>query len=55
MKLNEFGNIAVKNFLSLSNRFKTVEIDSNILMPNHLHTIIIKNNQQNVGVELALP
>ena len=45
---NEIGNLAFKNFFDLPNRFKNIEIDANIFMPNHLHAIIIINNPQPV-------
>jgi REP element-mobilizing transposase RayT len=41
--------------LDLPNRFKNIEVDAYVLMPNHLHTIIILNGCKTVGVELALP
>ncbi|MCX6154601.1 MAG: transposase [Candidatus Kapabacteria bacterium] len=59
MELNEKGNLAIKILLDLPNRFNSIEIDSYIIMPNHLHTIIIINQPEyesrTVGVELALP
>jgi len=55
MVINEIGNLVVKNLLDLPDRFKNMEIDANIIMPNHLHAIIILKEQKNVGLELALP
>jgi putative transposase len=55
MITNEIGNLAAKILFDLPNRFKNIEIDEFILMPNHLHTIIIINEYPTVGVELALP
>ena len=38
--LNEIGNIAKSNWLTLPQRFPTLEIDEYIIMPNHMHGII---------------
>lgn len=38
--LNDLGNIAQTNWLTLSQRFPTIEIDEYIIMPNHMHGII---------------
>jgi len=40
---NELGNIAVKFFKEIPKHFKNTEIDENIIMPNHVHGIIIIN------------
>ena len=42
--LNTYGNIIENNLLDLSDRFKSVEIDYYVIMPNHLHCIFILNN-----------
>jgi REP element-mobilizing transposase RayT len=55
MITNEIGNLATKYLFDLSNRFKIIEVDAYVLMPNHLHIIIIINDRKTVGVELALP
>ena len=46
MLTNEIGNLTINILFDLPNRFKNVEIDYSILMPNHLHTIIIINESQ---------
>ncbi len=38
--LNDIGNIAQTNWLSLPQRFPNIEIDEYIIMPNHMHGII---------------
>lgn len=40
---NELGNIAVKFFEEIPKHFKNTEIDEFIVMPNHVHGIIITN------------
>ncbi|MBT4722779.1 transposase, partial [Candidatus Falkowbacteria bacterium] len=44
MKLSEIGEIAEKFWIEISNRFKNVELDEFILMPNHLHGILKLTN-----------
>ncbi len=41
---NELGNIAVKFFEEIPKHFKNTEIDGYIVMPNHVHGIIIIND-----------
>jgi len=44
MKLNEYG-VIVQNYLDqISGHFPNVEIDLHIIMPNHVHGIIVINN-----------
>ncbi len=53
--LNEYGKIVNNIINELPIRFKNIIIDCYVIMPNHLHLIIkIINNEENVGVELAL-
>jgi REP element-mobilizing transposase RayT len=41
---SELGNIAVKYFEKIPEHFKNTEIDEHIIMPNHVHGIIIIND-----------
>jgi REP element-mobilizing transposase RayT len=43
--LNDYGLIIEKNLLYLMERFKSVEIDYYVIMPNHFHVIIILDNE----------
>jgi REP element-mobilizing transposase RayT len=43
--LNDYGLIIEKNLLYLMERFKSVEIDFYVIMPNHFHCIIILENE----------
>ena len=40
---DKLGNIAIKFFEEIPKHFKNTEIDENIIMPNHVHGIIIVN------------
>jgi len=56
MHLNEYGNIANKYWLDLSERYPNIMLDEYIIMPNHIHGIIfIQNNDNTVGVIHELP
>ena len=44
MKLNKYGNYAFKFFEDIPNHFKCVEIDYFVIMPNHVHGIVIIND-----------
>lgn len=60
MILNKFGKIAQQCWLEIPKHFPNVELDEFIVMPNHIHGIIlindtpIENNIINVGVTLAV-
>ena len=54
MQLSECGEIVEKCWEELSQRFPEIQLDQFIIMPNHIHAIIIINDF-NVGVGLALP
>ncbi|PSB02232.1 transposase [Merismopedia glauca] len=41
MQLNELGKIARSHWQQLSQRYQNLQIDESIVMPNHLHGIII--------------
>ncbi len=45
IQLNQYGKIVEDNLLKLYQRFTTVEIDYYVIMPNHIHFIIILNNE----------
>ena len=40
-KLNEFGKIAADTFLQIPQHFDCIEIDKFVIMPNHVHAIVI--------------
>ena len=43
-RLTEYGKITENQLLALENRFKSIEINKYVIMPNHIHCIIIINN-----------
>ncbi|MBD2293049.1 transposase [Anabaena sphaerica FACHB-251] len=54
MKLNTNGEIARGSWLSIPRHFQNVELDEFVIMPNHLHgIIIIVNNSNAEGEALA--
>jgi len=52
MKLNGAGKIINRFWLKIPKRFKNVELDKYIIMPNHLHGIIVIND---IGRENRAP
>lgn len=44
MHLNSFGNIAQSHWQKLTNYYSYLELDEFIIMPNHLHGILILND-----------
>jgi putative transposase len=48
MKLNNLGRIVKNQWLWLAKQYSYVELDEFVVMPNHVHGIII-NNQNHVG------
>ena len=53
IKLNTNGEIARGSWLSIPRHFKNVELDEFVIMPNHLHGIIIIESSEVVGEALA--
>ncbi|MBW1849412.1 MAG: hypothetical protein JRJ27_20320, partial [Deltaproteobacteria bacterium] len=51
-KLTDLGNIIDKQWRDISNQYDNVDIDEFIIMPNHIHGIIIIN-KRTVGTGLA--
>ena len=45
IQLTEFGKIANAEIIDLENRYKFVKIDKYVIMPNHIHAIIIIQNK----------
>ncbi len=53
IKLNTNGEIARGSWLSIPRHFKNVELDEFVIMPNHLHGIIIIESSEVAGEALA--
>lgn len=45
VSLNDYGILIEKYLFDLSERFKSVEIDYYVIMPNHFHCILILVNE----------
>ena len=43
--LSAFGKIANEEILHLENRYTNIHIDKYVIMPNHIHAIIVINNK----------
>ena len=41
MKLNNFGKIIQKEWINLKDRYSNLQLDHYIIMPNHIHGIIV--------------
>jgi len=54
MILNECGTIAKREWEKLDKRFPQIELDEYIIMPNHMHGIIIISDAVGAIHELAL-
>ena len=44
-QLSLYGKIAEEQLLLLENRYPTIKIDKYVIMPNHIHAIILINNE----------
>ena len=44
MELNQYGNIVNQCWLDLPNHYKNIRLDAFVIMPNHVHGIIIIDN-----------
>ena len=44
IKLSKYGKLAKEQLLDLENRYKTIKIDKYVIMPNHIHIIVISDN-----------
>ncbi len=53
MILNEYGEIVLKVWNTISEHFENIELDQFVIMPNHIHGIIIIN--EHVGAIHELP
>ncbi|MCI0453895.1 MAG: transposase [Candidatus Dadabacteria bacterium] len=50
MILNQYGEIAERYWKEIPNYYKNVEIDEFIIMPSHIHGIIILTGDYNGGI-----
>jgi len=47
MELNEFGKVAKQWWLELKNKFRDITLDYHVIMPNHIHGIIMMSEEEN--------
>ena len=50
INLNDAGKFVNKCWNDITTHYPDVELDSYIIMPNHVHGIIIINNDKNIGI-----
>ncbi len=55
MLLNEFGQIVADAYLWLANQYPYVHLDSWVVMPNHLHGIIVMTDYSRKGDSRIAP
>ncbi len=46
IELSSYGIIAQEQLLKIENRFKDVKIDKYVIMPNHIHIIVVINRTE---------
>jgi hypothetical protein len=51
MQLSEIGKIANNHWLEIPTHFPIVFLDAFVVMPNHVHGIIIINKQEDTNIE----
>ena len=54
MRLSDIGCIAMKFWQDIPNHFPSVRLDGWVVMPNHLHGIIVIDNPNSTNVETLL-
>jgi REP element-mobilizing transposase RayT len=57
MQLNDLGVMVAQAWEEMPSRFPSIELDAFVVMPNHVHGIIVLTDRlpESVGVGLALP
>jgi putative transposase len=50
MELNESGRVASTEWEKLANRFPNIDMDVFVIMPNHIHGIIVVAEKMNNGM-----
>lgn len=53
VNLNNYGKEVEKILLSLSERYKSIEIDYYVIMPNHIHCIFILDNGNDKKISIS--
>jgi putative transposase len=56
MLLNEYGRIVAECWDDIAHHFSTVELDATVVMPNHMHgVIVLLESNDNVGARFPHP
>lgn len=50
IKLNQIGKIVLQNWVDIPNHFSNVKLDKFVIMPNHIHGIIIVKNNKTTNI-----
>ena len=50
MQLNKIGKIAYKNIEKIKEIYKTINIDKYVIMPNHIHLILVIDKETNLSI-----
>ena len=45
MEYTSFGNIAEQQLLSLEDRYEFLSVDKYVIMPNHIHVVLILESE----------
>jgi REP element-mobilizing transposase RayT len=53
VSLNNYGKDVEKTLLSLPERYKSIEIDYYVIMPNHIHCIFIFENSSDKKISIS--
>jgi len=53
IKINQYGQIAKNTWQQIPQHFQNIELDKFVIMPNHIHGIIIINNPVGTGHALS--
>ncbi|MBQ8288074.1 MAG: hypothetical protein IJX76_04800 [Clostridia bacterium] len=54
MELTEYGKIAEEQLLLIERRYPTVKIEKYVIMPNHIHFILVIANEAAGAVVCAM-
>jgi REP element-mobilizing transposase RayT len=46
MRLNDFGSIAFATWIDLPNHYRHIELDAFVVMPNHVHGLIVISDEE---------
>ncbi len=52
MELNEYGKIVEFCWHDLINHYKNIQLDQFVVMPNHIHGIMVIDNDMSVGLDI---